>query len=192
MKQGTGFEKLAATIFQNLRNDASYETVEHNVTLTGADGPRQIDVLIRGKVGPIDVMTIVECKDHAGIVTVADVDALHSKMQDVRAHKAVLVARKGFSRTAKKKADRLGITLCTAHMAGSEKWPFDLQLPFVFIEDAAETCEIFFRFTARARSHSFNKMLINGEGLASLISKYWSANPIELGLEPVKRSFPPP
>jgi hypothetical protein len=191
MKQGTGFEKLTASIFEQLRNNPSFETVSHNVTLPGPDGPRQIDVLLMGKVGPLAVMTIVECKDHNHKVTVQEVDALHSKMQDVKAQKAVMVARKGFSGTALKKARRLGMTLCTAHEAGSEKWPFALELPFVFVEEAAVSCTVFTRWTARATSHVVDRMRVNGIGVSTLIARYWDANPIEFGPEPVTRLFVP-
>jgi hypothetical protein len=70
--------------------------------------------LIRTQVSSLSILTIVECKDVNKNLDVQYVDALHSKMQDVNANKAVLVARKGFSKTAIQKAKRVGITLCTA------------------------------------------------------------------------------
>ena len=134
MKDSINIEKLTAEIFSFLRNNPHYETVEHNVQLEGKDGPRRIDVLVRGKVGPIDILTIIECKDYNKNVNVTRVDELHSKMQDVNAHKAVLVARKGFSKHAIRKAKRLGITLCTAHQEKKEKWEIKLELPVVIEE----------------------------------------------------------
>lgn len=83
--------------------------------LPGADGPRQIDVVVRSAVGPVDVLTIVECKDYARKVTVPVVDAFHSVLRDVGAHKGVIVTRRGYSGTAIKKAQRLGITLLVAN-----------------------------------------------------------------------------
>lgn len=131
MSKAVEFEKLTADIFYILRNNPNYETVEHNVTLPGKDGRRQIDVLLKGKIGPIEILTIVECKDYNKIVNVTVIDELHSKMEDVNAHKAVLVARKGFSKQAIRKAKRVGITLCTVHKAKSEKWEIPIELPVV-------------------------------------------------------------
>lgn len=128
-KDFLSFEKLTAEIFDRLKVNPKYETVEHNVNLEGKDGPRQIDVLVKGQVGPLSVTTVVECKDIKRKLPVTFVDALHSKMQDVNANQAVLVSRSGFSRTAIQKAKRLGIVLCTAHAASSPKWAIDLAIP---------------------------------------------------------------
>ena len=61
---GKDFENLTAEIFEALRSNPQYESVEKNVKVAGSDGDRQIDVLLRGKVGPFDNITIVECKDY--------------------------------------------------------------------------------------------------------------------------------
>jgi hypothetical protein len=134
MSESVEFEKLTAEIFSILRNNPSYETVIHNTTLQGKDGPRQIDILLIGKIGPLEILTIIECKDYNKNIDVTTVDALHSKMEDVNAHKAVLVARKGFSKQAIRKSKRLGITLCTAYKAQSEKWEIPIELPVVIEE----------------------------------------------------------
>lgn len=192
MKDGTPFERLAASIFEQLRNDPAYETVEHDVSLPGPDGPRQIDVLLRGKVGPVAVTTIVECKDYADMVTVQEVDALHSKMQDVKAHKAVLVARKGFSKGARMKAARVGISLCTAHQAKSEKWPFQLQLPFVVEDISCWRCALFFRFTAMATSHEFDRSKVNGIPVERLIADYLNSHPVQFDGDATTVALTPP
>ena len=93
-------------------------------------------------------MTIIECKDHVSKIPVKLIDELHSKMQDVNANKAVLVSRMGFTDGAKKKAKRLGISLCTAHSAAKEEWKFRLSIPIILIEDSCESFEISTIFTA--------------------------------------------
>ncbi|WP_108812265.1 restriction endonuclease [Sphingorhabdus sp. Alg231-15] len=108
---GKPFEKLTARVFEILTaKDGAI--VQRDVKLNGADGPRQIDVLVRSQIGDIDIVTIIECRDHSRKLDIGHVDALHSKMQDVRAQKAVLISPIGFSSMAKSKADRLGISLC--------------------------------------------------------------------------------
>ena len=57
MKQGTEFEHLAHEVFTILGKDKDHEKVEHDVNLVGSDGPRQIDVLISGRIGPFEVKT---------------------------------------------------------------------------------------------------------------------------------------
>jgi hypothetical protein len=130
-KDGKQFEILTKEIFEALVENPAYTEVEHNVKLLGKDGLRQIDVLLRAQVSSLSILTIIECKDENQNLDVQYVDALHSKMQDVNAHKAVLVARKGFSKTAIQKAKRVGITLCTAMEAKSALWDIGFQVPVV-------------------------------------------------------------
>jgi len=128
------FERLTAEIFNALRNNPRYESVDHDVMLPGKDGPRQIDIVLRGKVGPVESLVIIECKDYNKNVSVEAVDKLHSVIQDVNAQQGILVSSKGFSKTAIQKAKRLGIQLFTAHKANTEKWDIKLQLPIIIEE----------------------------------------------------------
>lgn len=130
---GKEFEKLAHRVFTLLSLNEAYTSVEHNVNLISQDGPRQFDVVIRSKVSGLDLLTVIECRDFNKNLSIAHVDGLHSKAKDVNANKAVLVAKKGFSQSAKKKADRLGITLFTAHDFANGINKIGLQVPFVFI-----------------------------------------------------------
>jgi hypothetical protein len=133
-KTGKQFEILTKEIFELLSRNERYTSVEHNVQLESPDGLRQIDVLIRSKSTSLDLMTIVECKDHNRILSVEYIDAIYSKKQDVRADIAVLVARKGFSKSAKHKADRLGIKLCIARDAERQLRNIGLQIPVLIRE----------------------------------------------------------
>lgn len=117
MRRGEELEDLAEAIFRILTSNplkSGQAAVERNVRLVGADGPRQIDIVIRTTAGPIELTTIIECKDYKRRIDVRTVDALHSVASDVNASRAVLVSRGGFSRTAMQKAKRLGIALYTA------------------------------------------------------------------------------
>lgn len=109
---GKSFEGLTSYVFEILTANEN-ASVEKDVQLDGADGPRQIDVLVRSQIAGIDLTTIIESRDYIKRLDVTHVDGLHSKMLDVNADKAVLVSRKGFSKTAIRKAARIGITLCT-------------------------------------------------------------------------------
>ncbi|MDG1709090.1 MAG: restriction endonuclease [Emcibacteraceae bacterium] len=131
-KTGKKFEKLTQKVFELLSRNESYTTVEQNVIIKSQDGPRQFDVVIKSKVGSIDLLTVVECRDYNKALDITHIDGLYSKQQDVNANKAVLVARKGFSRSAKAKALRLGITLCTVHDMEGDLENIGFQIPIVF------------------------------------------------------------
>ena len=62
---GKSFEGLTKHVFEILTANEELTSVEENVKLDEADGPRQIDVLVRSKVAGIDICTIVECRDYA-------------------------------------------------------------------------------------------------------------------------------
>lgn len=138
---GKQFEELLREIYSALTANNSYTSVEKNVQLLGADGARQIDVLIRSEVAGMALMTVIECRDFNKRLDVTAVDAFQSKIVDVGANKGVLVARKGFSGTAIKKAKRVGITLCTASNAQEILLSLGVQLPVVVTEIAAQLSE---------------------------------------------------
>jgi hypothetical protein len=131
---GKSFENLSATIFRSLTNNQDSIKVEEDVLLDGQDGKRQIDVLMTSDIGPCKVRTIIECRDRGKVLDITHIDGLHSKMQDVGAHKSVIVSRKGFSKKAKAKANRLGISLFTLSEAKESDWQFVKKAP-VFIKE---------------------------------------------------------
>jgi len=129
---GKDFESLSHKIFSLLSNEDRYTSVELDVQLDSPDGKRQFDVVIRSKVSGLNLLTVIECRDYNKRLDVSNVDGFYSKLTDVNANKGVLVSRKGFSKTAKQKADRLGITLCTAHDFDRELINIGFQIPIVF------------------------------------------------------------
>lgn len=180
MKKGTKFEHLATEVFTVLSKDKGHEKVEHDVLMEGPDGPRQIDVLITGSVGPFEVKTIVECKDYNKNVNVTALDALYSKLLDVNAQKAVMVARKGFTNGAKRKAKRLGISLCTIHSVEHEKWKFELEIPIIITEYACEKIQPSMIFKAITKRVDFKDFLtVSDIPLSKVVAEYWNNNEIE-------------
>ncbi len=114
-KTGKQFEGLVGEIYDILSSDDRNTEASVDVKLPSPDGPRQFDVVIRSQVAGVEIITVVEARDRNKNLAVTHVDGLHSKMIGVNANKGILVARKGFSGGALKKAKRLGIDLCTAH-----------------------------------------------------------------------------
>ena len=179
-KEGKEFEDLTAEIFEALRNDPQYESVEKDVKLQGADCDRQIDVLLRGKVGPFENITIIECKDYNKVVDITKVDALDSVRRDVNAAKAVLVARKGFSKSAVQKAKRLGIRLCTAHSAANEKWKFDLEIPFSITELSVESIQPnFLTLDGNINVEEIMFKAINDKPVHQIVAEHWNSGELE-------------
>jgi hypothetical protein len=131
---GKSFENLSTIVFDNLTINRNFVKVEKNVWLDGQDGKRQIDILMTADLGPFKVKTIVECRDYGKILDVTHIDGLHSKMQDVGAHQAAIVTRKGYSGKARKKAKRLGISLFTLYEAKENDWEFVRRAP-VFVKE---------------------------------------------------------
>ncbi len=179
MHPGKKFEELTSEIFEALTKNNEFESVSKNAKLPSPDGDREIDVLISGKVGPFNVNTIVECKDYKRKVNVMVVDALHSKMVDVNANKAVLVTRNGFSRGAISKAKRLGISLCTAHKALHEKWKFEPEMPILITEHCCENSHISFVFTAVKNMSQIEITHVSGRSIGDLIAEHWNDIDIE-------------
>lgn len=104
-KSGEGFEKLTEDIYVRLIRYEKFEKVERNVKINGVDGERQIDILLTTYTMGLEIKTIVECKDYNKKVDVARIDAIDSKMKDVRASRAVVVSSRGFTSGAIRKLE---------------------------------------------------------------------------------------
>ncbi|GMV17322.1 MAG: hypothetical protein AMXMBFR56_55460 [Polyangiaceae bacterium] len=104
-KPGAAFERLAGAVQHRLDPGAD---VRWNETISG----RQIDVVVRGRIGSVEVLVIVECRDYASALGIEHIDRLDSVKRDVGANKAILVTRTGFTEDALQKAATVGIDTC--------------------------------------------------------------------------------
>ncbi|MET9429795.1 restriction endonuclease [Streptomyces sp. NPDC003036] len=77
-------------------------TVEHDQHLPGllSGRPRQIDVLVRGRLAGETILIVWECKDYARPVGLGTVEEFISKLVDVGAHKGVLICSEGLTEAA--------------------------------------------------------------------------------------------
>ncbi len=128
-KTGKPYEQFVHDIYTILASDDRFTSVEKDVELIGHDGPRQIDVLLRSKVANLELLTVIECRDYTKRLDIIHLDAFHSKLVDVKASKGVLVSRKGFSKKAISKANRVGISLCVADTSDQLLSSIDIQIP---------------------------------------------------------------
>jgi len=130
MKSYKKFEQLVARIQKQLAPDAK---VEHNIRLPGRNSRtnRQIDVLVSQKVGQYDIKIIIDCKDYSDPVDVKGVEEFYGLFEDVGAHKGVLVCPKGFTETAKKRAEGFLIDLYSPVDTGEHKWKVNPLVPAI-------------------------------------------------------------
>ncbi|SOZ17290.1 restriction endonuclease [Cupriavidus taiwanensis] len=136
-------EQLVASIQAQLAPGAS---VRHNVELAGvhSETNRQIDVLIEANVGQYKFRIVLDCKDYKTPVDVKGIEEFYGLVQDVQAHKGVLVCPSGFSASAKKRAKKLDVDLYRPVDTGDHKWKAEVALPAIC---DVRTCAMSFRIS---------------------------------------------
>jgi hypothetical protein len=105
--------------------------VTHDVKLDGrySGRKRQIDILVREQVGQYDIKIIIDCKDYKSPVDVKAVEEFYGLLSDVGAQKGVLVCPKGFTTTAKTRAEGLQIDLYSPVDTEAHKWRVKVTIP---------------------------------------------------------------
>lgn len=140
-KPGAAFERLAGAVQRKLDPGAD---VRWNEKLAG----RQIDIVVRGRIGTASVLVIVECRDYEDVIGVEHVDALDSVRREVGANKAILVTRTGFTKPALKKAESVGIDTCVLRPSADDDHPGpyrplkSMQLTVVLVGTAIDSLEV--------------------------------------------------
>lgn len=123
-------EILVAKIQRQLAPDAS---VQHNASLDGRKSrtKRQIDVLVEQMVGQYRMRIVIDSKDYASPVDVKGVEEFAGLVDDVGAHKGVLVCPKGFTTAAKARAADLQMELYSPIDTDPHKWQVEMTAPFL-------------------------------------------------------------
>ncbi len=98
----------------------TYEST-HLESVAGSDGEYVIDVVARFAALGANFVVLVECKHHRRKVERQDIQILHSKLQSVGAHKAMLFSVSGFQAGALEFAKAHGIAL-VQFASGSTTW----------------------------------------------------------------------
>jgi hypothetical protein len=107
--------------------------VLHNVHLPGrvSNTERQIDVLVRQKIGQYEMLIIIDAKDHSRPVDLPGVEQFIAVIKDVGAHRGVLVCPTGFTEAAKTTARAHGIDLYSPVDTEPHKWQMRVTVPMV-------------------------------------------------------------
>ncbi len=92
---------------------------------------REIDILIRQKLGIHDLLIIVDCKRRTRKVDVCGVSQFAELKDDVGAHLGLLVTEKGFTRGARNLAQRREITLLTFRDTHRHGWNSTITMPLL-------------------------------------------------------------
>jgi len=129
-KPAVELEKLVQRIQQQLAPQAD---VVHNVYLAGrlTGTNRQIDVLVREKIGQYDILIVIDCKNHRQPIDVKGVEEFSGLLDDVGAQKGVLVCPSGFTKTAKIRAEGLQIDLYSPFDTEPHKWRVNATIPSI-------------------------------------------------------------
>ena len=112
-RQGRNFEKLISILEKGLSRPniciKSPDFFIDRITNT----KREVDISIRQKIGNLEIVTVVECRDRQAIEDVTWIEQLVSKTKDINISRVFAVSSSGFSDAAKMKAEYYGIELHT-------------------------------------------------------------------------------
>lgn len=179
---GKDYESLTEKVYNLMTRNEAYTSVEKDVYLDSPDGPRQFDVILRSNVAGMDLLTVIECRDYAKNLSVSNVDGLYSKAMDVNASKSVLVAKKGFSKTAYQKASRLGVELCTVRDINRDLANIGLQVPILFtqIEDIQSDIKIQANLVAGTTITDPPNVTVNGVSFEEFFNQQLASGSIRI------------
>lgn len=123
-------EILVAKIQRYLAPNAK---VQHNVLLDGrkSETKRQIDVLVEQMVGQYKMRIVIDSKDLSRPMDVTGVEQFAGLVDDVGAHKGVLVSPLGFTKAAKSLATKLQIELYSPFDTDPHDWQVQATMPFL-------------------------------------------------------------
>ena len=108
-KLGESFERLIATIQQRI--DPSSRVTHNEYLIDRLRQRRQFDVIIRGMFAGQAMLGVIECKDLHKRVGTPEIDAFHTKAQDINANFKIIASKSGFTTPAIDKARHYGIRL---------------------------------------------------------------------------------
>lgn len=114
------FEKLVARIHLALCREAEVKWSEKLIDKSGTE--RQVDVTIRTRTGPHEVLGIIQCKFEKRPVSITEVEAFALSKADLNAGIAIMVSRTGYQSGAEAKGELHDIRLWTLEEAEKAMW----------------------------------------------------------------------
>lgn len=212
VKKGRDFEKLVAEIERAFSGSTAKIKINDRIPDIETGTLREIDISIRAKVGSMDLLTIVECRDRNHKADSRWIEELDGKRKSVGAHKVVAVSRNGFTDEAITKAKIRNIetrTLRKLKQRQIREWidahPMSLhhtewkqiEGEFIFRDDTLDASDLFknIRWHDDAGIPLPLFMRKNDDRLINVVElfrwAYWLVNGAEpetgIGVEPVNR-----
>ena len=113
-RQGRTLEELVKLLEEIFSNDPNIKVTSPDyVKGTNSNTLREIDVSIRAKVGSVEILIMLECRDRNKRQDVNWIEQIAKKKEDVQASEAIAISTKGFSKSAITMAKTYGIELRT-------------------------------------------------------------------------------
>ena len=130
-KKWQKFESLVLQVQKKISPEAE---VKQDQRIPGKKSKRfrQIDIVIRKKIGQYNILIIMDCKDYRRNLNVKDIETFIGLVEDVGANKGALVSATGFSQTAKNRAIDAGVDLYRLVDTGDHEWQAYVTIPTVF------------------------------------------------------------
>lgn len=131
MKPGKEYEKFVYDKFKNFF--LNFELIMNDKILGKESGiKREIDISIKGKIDNIELLYIVQCKDHKKRADIKIIGEFSSVIKDLGASKGFLICASGFAKTIHTYAKTKGIELLTVEDINSNKWNVKVEIPVVY------------------------------------------------------------
>ena len=124
------FEALVAKVQSSFSPDAQV-SLNEKVKGRHSGVMRELDIVVRRRVGQFQIFIVVDCKDYADPVDVKGVEEFIGLLQDVGANKGAMVAASGFTKAAKTRASDSGIDLYRLVDAERHDWQSYVSIPIV-------------------------------------------------------------
>jgi predicted helicase len=106
------YELFVQKVYQDLLKDDRAVVYHQKEYVRRSSGlPIKIDVSFEVEVAGARILVLVECKHYTRRVDVGDIDEFFAKLQDVGAHKGVIVTTTRFQEGAQKAAEGRGIAV---------------------------------------------------------------------------------
>ncbi len=108
-RKGRKFEQLIEVLEKHALNKEGTITSPGYLNDKVTHQIREVDILIKSKIGNSGISIILECRDRKGRQDSTWIEQLNSKLKDLEADKIIAVSSSGFTKPALEKAKRYGI-----------------------------------------------------------------------------------
>jgi len=181
------FEELVGSIQKALSANA---TVKINDSIVGKSGKaRQVDVSIQTVSRPFAFLAVIDCKDYAKPVDVADVDAFNGLVDDINAQWGAMVSASGYTGLAMKRGKEIRMKLLRLIDTHDHDWKAEIAIPCEFVIKRRTWWSIGFGMTSANQDviptiHNHDSLEVFTEGgtllgtVKEIYEKKWSESSI--------------